>query len=182
MTVSLLSRLLALPDDILRVVSPCMPLSDLIVLVRCSRRLATVLRSELSHRLDGIFVVNPQPKAFFTSWEPLSFILPRSELQEIFREGQVTETCFGVGICYHFVEVAASNEEMHFCPSLFSGCPSLFRGLYVDNTYLVTDPEMNVDRFVGWLRRLHEQWLAAQQRYRSSRRGLVRVADGTKSA
>jgi hypothetical protein len=66
-TVSHISCLLALPDDVLRVVAPYVPLSNLIVMVRCSRRFATVLRSELSRHLDGLFVVNPQPKAYFTS-------------------------------------------------------------------------------------------------------------------
>jgi hypothetical protein len=59
-TASRRSRLLALPDDVLRVVVPYLPLSDLIVLVQCNCRLAKVLFNKLTRRLDGLFIVSTQ--------------------------------------------------------------------------------------------------------------------------
>jgi hypothetical protein len=86
----------------------------------------------------------------------MRFIHSRIELQDLFGEGQATKTYFGVGICYHFVD----NEEIYFCPSLF-------RGLGVDNTYLITDPEMNVGLFLCWVgcdAYMSSGWLLSKER------------------
>jgi hypothetical protein len=64
-----------LPDDVLRVVGEFMPQSALIKCVRCSQRLAVLLRDELISRLDGLFVVQSSP---------LSSIL--SDLGTVFEE------------------------------------------------------------------------------------------------
>jgi hypothetical protein len=54
------AQLLALPDDILRAMAAFMPPSGLLAMARCSWRLSTVLRGEVSRCLDGLFIVgNP---------------------------------------------------------------------------------------------------------------------------
>jgi hypothetical protein len=50
------SLLCSLPDDILRVMAYFMPPSGLLAMVQCSRRLKMVLLSELTRRMDGLFV------------------------------------------------------------------------------------------------------------------------------
>jgi hypothetical protein len=124
------------------------------MLACCNRRLESVLHSERSRRLDGLFVAYPEA-SFHSNWQPSPFVLSRIELRELFGEGQVAENSTGVGIYYYFVEVAVGNEGVHSA--------SYFHGPNVDFMYQPTDLEVDVDRFVGWLRRLHEQWLTAQQ-------------------
>jgi hypothetical protein len=48
----------ALPDDVLRAVADFMPPSGLLVLIRCNKRLQSVLRRQLSRRLDDRFALN----------------------------------------------------------------------------------------------------------------------------
>jgi hypothetical protein len=51
------ARLYHLPDDVLRALATFLLLSDLLVLVRCSRHFRVVLQRQLNRRLDRLFVV-----------------------------------------------------------------------------------------------------------------------------
>jgi hypothetical protein len=51
------ARLYSLPDDVLRALATFVPLSDLLVLVRCSRHFLFVLRWLLNACLDRLYVV-----------------------------------------------------------------------------------------------------------------------------
>jgi hypothetical protein len=55
------TRLYVLPDDVLRSVAAFVRRSDLIVLVRCSKRLVAVFGAQLGRRLDSLFVVAVLP-------------------------------------------------------------------------------------------------------------------------
>jgi hypothetical protein len=55
--VTVSARLYSLPDDVLRALATFVPLSDLLVLVRCSRHFRMELQSQLNHCLDRLFVV-----------------------------------------------------------------------------------------------------------------------------
>jgi hypothetical protein len=52
------AHLYALPDDVLRAMDAFMPPSGLLTMARCSRRLSTVLRGEVSRRLAGLYFVD----------------------------------------------------------------------------------------------------------------------------
>jgi hypothetical protein len=51
------ARLCSHPDDVLRALATFVPLSDLLVLVRCIRHFQMLLQSQLNHCLDRLFVV-----------------------------------------------------------------------------------------------------------------------------
>jgi hypothetical protein len=50
------AQLYSLPDDVLRALATFVPLSDVLVLVRCNRHIRVVLQSQLNRSLDRIFV------------------------------------------------------------------------------------------------------------------------------
>jgi hypothetical protein len=154
-TVSHISCLLALPDEVLRVVARYWPLSELIVLVRCSWRFASVLSNLLSERLDGLFVL----RQGFTSRRVLPFTLSWAELQALFGEGQFV----GSTRSYYVAEAEGSNVRSIYYIILDSNHHDVdhiwthWRLAFDPAYYLATE-----NCFVGWLLRRHEQWLAAQ--------------------
>jgi hypothetical protein len=73
-----MSHLYALPDDVLRAMATFMPLSSLLAIARCSRRLTTVLRGELNRRfLHSLF-----GKEAFPEWRAASLSWMRVEEQD----------------------------------------------------------------------------------------------------
>jgi hypothetical protein len=63
------------------------------------------------------------------------------------------------GGSYRFVEVVASNQGVHWASLLFQIDPHVL----CDRIWAKSMKQATEIRVVGWLRRLHEQWLAAQQ-------------------
>jgi hypothetical protein len=57
MSVTFPARLSSLPDDVLRALATFVPLSDVLMLVRCDRHYRMELQRQLKRCLNGIFVV-----------------------------------------------------------------------------------------------------------------------------
>jgi hypothetical protein len=130
-----------LPDDILRVVVAFVPTSELIVLVRCSRRLMSVLHDALSHRLDDLFVVLPSRPPYYNVWKFLPFVIEHCEFQTLF--GDLNDS--------HFIEppsceVFQLNGYVAWAPSK----PASVRSGLPYAAYGPAGPAL--DRFVRWLK------------------------------
>jgi hypothetical protein len=80
----------ALPDDMLRAMATFVPLSGMIVLVRSNRTLATVLKHQLTKRLDNLFFLTQSEilliNAFYV--EPLAQPC-QHELEVLFGEARL---------------------------------------------------------------------------------------------
>jgi hypothetical protein len=57
-SITVLDGLCYLPDDVLQVLATFVPLSDLLVLVHCSRHIRMVLQKQLNRCLDRLFAVS----------------------------------------------------------------------------------------------------------------------------
>jgi hypothetical protein len=75
MSVTVATRFDSLPDDVLRALATFVPLSDLLVLVRCSRYFQIVLQRQLYRCLDRLFFVTHREEDWITAgqriWTPL---------------------------------------------------------------------------------------------------------------
>jgi hypothetical protein len=151
MSMPVTARLPNLPDDVLRALATFVPLSDLLVLVRCSRRFRMVLQSQLNRCLDRLFVVTHNEEHCYRAvFLPYSYLPNKPEhrvLEALFGEATVVR---GNSRVYCFVEV--------------DGQSSL--SLYISHdyaTYYIHGKNQSVrDRFARWLRYRCEQQLATE--------------------
>jgi hypothetical protein len=150
----------ALPDAVLRYMADFMPLSGLLVLVRCNQRLQTVLQHQLSRRLDDLFALSTQHIPH-TAGHGVHFELSIS-VDDLKRK---MEALFGMGNMW-------SNNNYVFieAPKGYDGSlqPMLSRFPYVQdswggrNLYRVLSPNFSPHRFTGWLHRRYNRLLAAE--------------------
>jgi hypothetical protein len=140
-----------------------MPLLDLIMLARCSQRLAKVLHSERFSRLDGMFVTH-QPERLLWNYRSarykLPFLIPRGELDELFGEGhsglgEAEGQIVGLTRTSYFVESAHIGNVR-------GSQPSAVRFFTEENIVVGITNFTAVGHFMNWLQWRHEQWLAAQ--------------------
>jgi hypothetical protein len=159
----------ALPDDILRYWAAFAPPSGLLMLARCSRRFAAVLRGARNRCLDSLFVVAQREDCYsmpeipnnvfemFTLFQ-LSFQPSWKELRALLGEEQ--QTRWSGMFEYYFVEARTSYDSVGYLRTF-----KVFRQ-HGDHgrTVLGISGRMTVQadarRFEYWLQRRHGQWLA----------------------
>jgi hypothetical protein len=145
------AELCTLPDDLLRALAAFVPLSGLIVLVQCSRRFATALRSSINHRFDDLFILLPNDYSDACKVETrqlaLECSLSRSEVRYMFCEPSPSQ--WGT-FCYFFAEAPKGYDNLTSALKLITGI-----GEY--NCYIYCQNRAIGNRLVGWLHRRHKQ-------------------------
>jgi hypothetical protein len=82
-SVTIPARLPSLPDDVLRALAIFLPLSDLLVLVQCSRHIRMALRSQLNRCLDRLFGVTHVEERWAQARPLQSMYLPKQPEQRV---------------------------------------------------------------------------------------------------
>jgi hypothetical protein len=149
-----------LPDDVLRALATFLPMSHLLMLVRCSRHLQIVLQIQLTLGLDQLFVTTYLEYYYYRERRlPLNAIIYQPEqrvLHTLFGEADVR----GGSNVYCFVEAEGKSVlslihrkfvDIH----LEAGATAQIEN---ENDYATRD------RFVSWLRYRCEQQLATEAR------------------
>jgi hypothetical protein len=145
------ARFCVLPDDMLRTIAAFVPTSELIVLVRCSRRLLSVLRGVLSRRcLDSLFVVMPYGNfgsgfGYLPCTKHLPSISALYKLQTLL--GDAYETGWGSG--YYFAEVPCNVGLFRMHPLKCGGGK--------ERTVVCGPTWPALERFKSWLQRRIKQ-------------------------
>jgi hypothetical protein len=159
----ILAQFCTLPNDVLRVMADFTPPSGLLLFVQCNRQLQSVLRRQLSRRLDDLFTLSTRRTLHNVGLGfPLSFKLPISDddlkckMEEVFGMGNMWSNNNFV-----FIETSKGYDG--------SSQLELSRSLYVQdswgghNLYRVISPNFSPHRFVGWLHRRHDQLSAKEE-------------------
>jgi hypothetical protein len=164
-SVTVPARLPSLLDDVLRALATFMPLSDMLVLVRCSRHFEMVLQSQLNRCLDQIFVVTHQEE----NWIKARYLQSVDHLPNQ-PEHWVLEKLFGkVDVC---------RNSRVYCFAAGKNILSLIQRKSIniflygvqfknedrnDTYYAISGANQNArDRFVRWLWYRCEQQLATE--------------------
>jgi hypothetical protein len=143
------ARLLSLPDDVLRALATFMPLSDLLMLVQCSRQLHKVLQNQLNGRLDQLFVVTHDEEHWAQARQLPSMDLPEEP------EQWLVEALFGEA------KVRGARESKVYCFIDGQSFLSLtqYKHFFNENDdgyvpyYIITGKNKFVrDSFASWLR------------------------------
>jgi hypothetical protein len=180
------SRLLTLPDDVLRAITAFVPPSGLLELVQCSRRLQYVLERHLLCRLDNLFqLAVARPGRNFQSMRAMQLSsagscrlsISKDDLhrlvEALFVDSGASDT--PTTIYYNFVEAGAGYGGL----SIFSRHQRVqgratFRAPMIKGPTLnlrranacipcfVTCPDIDLPRFVAWIQRRYEQLLATE--------------------
>jgi hypothetical protein len=161
MTVTIPARLSSLPDDVLRALATFGPLSDLLVLVRCSRHFRMVLQSQLNRCLDRLFAVThyedhwgQKAGLVSTLYLPRPNQLEQRVLYALFGEADMR----GNWRVYHFI--GADGQSM-LRLSQYWQYVDLHLGA-IANTYICGKTQSDRDRFASWLRYRCEQQMATE--------------------
>jgi hypothetical protein len=139
--------LYSLPDDVLRALATFVPLSDLLLLVRCSRHFRTVLQSQLNRCLDRLFVVTHLDEHWAQAWRLSCYGIPYQPEQRVLvtLRGNSREYCFVEVDGQSILSLSLGLTVRKFPSTLISGKTQAVR-----------------DRFASWLRYRCEQQLATE--------------------
>jgi hypothetical protein len=150
------ARLSRLPDDVLRALATFVPLSDLLVLVRCSRHFQTVLQSQLRRCLDRLFVVtHDEEHCYRARHMPYSY-LPNQP------EQRVLNSLFGEGKMRGDLRAYCFTDGQSILSLTQRKLMDIF-GEYAPACYIILGTNTRThDRFMGWLRYRYEQHLATE--------------------
>jgi hypothetical protein len=149
--------LYSLPDDVLRALAKFAPLSDLLVLVKCSRHIRMVLQSQLNRCLDQLFAVTHLEEhcaqvrrlPFSSRWA--SAYQPQQQVVDALFGGA---TLSGNFWNHFFVEVnGRSTLSLFKKEDAWSDCVSY---------YISGETKPVRVRFASWLRYRCEKWMAAE--------------------
>jgi hypothetical protein len=152
------AHLSALPDDVLRALTNFVPLSGLLVLTRCSRGMQSVLRTQLSRRMDDLFALSTQSTRYavpFPIRVPISWDDLEREIKAIFGEANR----------YTFIE--APGPKGFDVPLWHRRGDSVYNmdhGGSRDGriSCQIVTPTFSPQRFVDWLRRRYNQLLTTE--------------------
>jgi hypothetical protein len=163
------SRLCTLPDDVLRALAAFMPPSGLLVLVRCSRQLAIVLRSQHISCLDGLFIksqINSEIDYCLDARLELPTQPRERDLLEIFGEPD------GPGFpTYHFIEAPKGYDGTTQSFRLYRVYTMCFGGQADYWRYFVAGATMPAaHRYACWLQRRCERLRATEVQLNSATR------------
>jgi hypothetical protein len=158
------AQLSTLPDDVLRALADFMPLSGLLLLVQSSRWLQSVLRRQLSRRLDDLFSINTQPTPSTDGpgfYFPIS--IPHDDLKRIirssFREANMCPTN-----SYIFIEAHLGYDEQLGLNYHFYVQGTKHGGIWDGHTPCqLISLYSSLRRFMGWLHRRHDQLSKTQE-------------------
>jgi hypothetical protein len=152
------ARLYGLPDDVLRALATFVPLSDLLVLVRCSRHFRVVLQRQLNRCLDGLFVVTHLEEhilqARCLSLKGIPYQPEQRVLNALFGEPAKKADVRGDSSLYCFVEV---DGQSILCFTQRTYATNIFAAYIVFGK-----TQSSRDRFASWLRYRCEQHLATE--------------------
>jgi hypothetical protein len=157
------ARLSSLPDDVLRALATFVPLSDLLVLVRCSRHIRVVLQKQLNHCLDRLFVVTHLEENWARA-RRLRFLygsraLPnqpkQTVLDKLFGEADIRDGGNSRGYCFTDGQrLLCLSQHKDFLNENEDGY-----SLY----YIITRKNKPIrDRFASWLRYRCDQQMATE--------------------
>jgi hypothetical protein len=141
------ARLSSLPDDVLRALATFVPLSDLLVLVRCSRHFRVVLQSQLNRCLDQLFAVTHLEE----HWAQTSGLVSSLHFPDQL-EQRVLHTLFGEadmrGTSRVYCFIGADGQSILRLTQWH-----LVYHLGIDyTTYISGKTQSDRDRFASWLR------------------------------
>jgi hypothetical protein len=153
-SVTFAAGLSSLPDDVLRALATFVPLSDLLVLVRCSQHFRIVLESQLHRCLDRLFFVTHTEEHWVRAQRMRYSHLPNQP------EQRVLEALFGEA---SGKASGCSSSRVH-CFVEVDGQSIL--SLHISHkyaTYYICGKNQSArDRFASWLRYQCEQQLATE--------------------
>jgi hypothetical protein len=166
MSITVSTQLDSLPDDVLRALATFVPLSDLLVLVRCSRQLYTVLQSQLNRCLNRLFVVTHLDENWAQVGMLPSFSLAHQPDQRVLRALFGEANVHGNWRVYCFVEVDRQSI-LNLTGSQWKYVDIVFGARAtapIDYTtyYISGKSKPARDRFAGWLRYRCEQQMATE--------------------
>lgn len=175
----------ALPGDLLRVLAELLPLSGLLVLVRCNRWYDRTLKAYLNYRLDNLFASTTRPRDPVKSYhvpsmlDNLHNVVCRYDIAKVLPHGRVDMR----GQDHCFLEAPkgydgrSSMLRLHSCsPDLDPPIRTCSSENYSFHRYFVTDsfyPDPPPDpvrcRFDSWLQRRCNQVRAKHAKNRADR-------------
>jgi hypothetical protein len=151
------AQLYILPDDVLRALAEFMPLSGLLSLFQSSRWLQSILRHQLSRRLDDVFA-HSTTQTMMYSWcirqnLPISSNDLERKVRAIFGEANVHPN-----VSYVFSEAPKGYDgPLGFCRHSYVQGYGHGGSRGARYSYQVGSANFSPQRFVGWLHRRHNQ-------------------------
>jgi hypothetical protein len=166
MSVPISEHLSALPDDVLRAVADFMPLSGLLVLARCSRKMQSVLRRQLNRHLDDLFVVRRYVRSYLCDKigkHCVDYTIPGDTLQrQMFALFGEPDEAIG---SHNFFEASQDYDEPFCVPKCIMYPVCGFRILADEGDrvpcFVTSYSHFRLRRFVGWLSRRYRKLLTA---------------------